>query len=355
MSAHADDIKQPTDPLTTAEIQALPADQIPLRHYLQRYTEILDQEGVEELMINQPGEMFVERAGKGMERIEDATITYASLRSLAQLVASYSGQSLNEVDTLLSASLPSGERVQIVLPPSCEPGKVCFSIRKPSSADHTLTSLSNLGVFDQVREPATGLTEVDEQLVELREKKQYIEFFALAVKAAKNIVVSGGTSSGKTTFANAMLKNIPEYERVITIEDVREVNVAQPNKVHLLASKGGQGTSRAGIGELFASCLRLRPDRIMLSEVRGPEAYDFLNSVTSGHPGSITTVHADSIRLAVERLARYVGDHESGRNIENREEYIRKSVDVIVQVKKNTRTGWRGVTDIFFEPDGQAL
>ena len=157
MSVQADDIKEPVDPLSTAQIQALPADQIPLRHYLQRYTEILDQDGVEELMINQPGEMFVERAGKGMERIEDSTITYQSLRSLAQLVASFSGQALNDVNTLLSASLPSGERVQIVMPPSCEPGKVCFSIRKPSTADHTLTSLSELGVFDQVREPPRDL------------------------------------------------------------------------------------------------------------------------------------------------------------------------------------------------------
>ena len=151
------------------------------------------------------------------------------------------------------------------------------------------------------------------------------------------------------------MKNIADYDRIITIEDVREVHPSQPNTVHLLASKGGQGTAKAGISELFASCLRLRPDRIMLSEIRGKEAYDFLNSVTSGHPGSITTVHADSIRSAVERLARYVGDHESGRNIQNREEYIKKSVDVIVQVNKDNRTGWRGVTDIWFEADEQGI
>ena len=152
-----------------------------------------------------------------------------------------------------------------------------------------------------------------------------------------------------------MLKNIPRHERIITIEDVREVNVSQPNKVHLLASKGGTSTAKAGVGELFGACLRLRPDRIMLSEIRGAEAYDFLNSVTSGHPGSITTIHADSVHLAIQRLARYVGDHESGRNIDDREGYIRNSVDIIVQVRKDLKTGWRGVTDIYFDPDKQDL
>lgn len=227
---------QPNDPidaefLETAVIREMPADQVPLQHYLQKYTAILEQDGVEELMINQPGEMFVERAGKGIERIVDETITYQALRSLAQLIASFSKQALNEVDTLLGASLPTGERVQIVMPPSCEEGKVCFAIRKPSTADHTLSSLAELGVFREVREPAAGYSEVDQQLLELRKERKFVEFFTLAVQSAKNIVVSGGTSSGKTTFANAMLKNIPQHERIITIEDVREVNVAQPNNL----------------------------------------------------------------------------------------------------------------------------
>ena len=348
---------EPVDPefLETAVIREMPPEQVPLQHYLQKYTAILEQEGVEELMINQPGELFVERAGKGIERIIDESITYQGLRSLAQLIATFSKQALNETDTLLGASLPTGERVQIVLPPSCEEGKVCFAIRKPSTADHTLSSLAELGVFKQVREPATGYSEVDRQLLEFRKQQRFVEFFTLAVQSAKNIVVSGGTSSGKTTFANAMLKNIPDHERIITIEDVREVNVSQPNKVHLLASKGGTSTAKAGVGELFGACLRLRPDRIMLSEIRGAEAYDFLNSVTSGHPGSITTVHADSVHLAIQRLARYVGDHESGRNIDDREGYIRNSVDIIVQVQKDLKTGWRGVTDIYFAPDAQDL
>lgn len=357
MNARPDTISNDSDleDLNTVQIAAMPADQIPLRHYLRKYTEILEQDGVEELMINQPGEMFVERAGKGIERIVDDTITFQGLKNLGQLVASYSGQAINDIETLLAASLPSGERVQIVMPPSCETGKICFAIRKPSAADHTLESLSNLGVFSKVREPATGYSDVDARLLELRNARNYVEFFKLAVESAKNIVVSGGTSSGKTTFANAMLKNIPHYERVITIEDVREVNIAQPNHVHLLASKGGTSTAKAGVGDLFGACLRLRPDRIMLSEIRGAEAYDFLNSVTSGHPGSITTVHADSVRLAIERLARYVGDHESGRNIDDRENYIRRSVDIIVQVQKDSRTGWRGVTDIYFDPDEQDI
>ena len=333
---------------------------LPLQVYLRPYAQILEESGVEEIMINQPGELYVEIAGKGIEKRVDLDTkgeqqTYKGLRSLAKLIATYSGQALNEVDTLLSASLPTGERVQIVLPPSVEPGHICFAIRKPSEADHSLESLDKLGAFRNVREPESGFSAEDKELLALRRDRKIVEFLAKAVTYKKNVVISGGTSAGKTTLANAMMKYIADYDRVITIEDVREVFPPQPNRVHLLASKGDQGTAKAGVGELFAACLRLRPDRIMLSEIRGMEAYDYLNSVTSGHPGSITTVHADSIRSAVERLARYVGSHPSGRNIHDLEGYIRKSVDVIIQVNKDNSTGWRGVTDIWFEPDEQGI
>lgn len=322
----------------------------PLVHYLQKYSDLLEQDGVEEIMINSPGQMYVEQAGRPMYKIVDDTITFESLEQLAQLVASYSNQAINKTQTLLSASLPTRERVQIVMPPSCEPGRLYFSIRKPSSSNHTLDSLAGLGVFDRVMQNGDEDVSVDRQLQSLLDQQQYQAFLALAVQSSKNIVVSGGTSSGKSTFANALLKHIPLYERIITIEDVREVVLDQDNAVHLLASKGGTSTAKAGVSELFGACLRLRPDRIMLSEIRGPEAYDFLNSITSGHPGAITTVHADSPRLAVERLARYVGDHQSGRLIDNKEKYIQQAVDVIVQVKKDLKTGWRGVTRIDFTP-----
>ena len=323
----------------------------PLQHYLKTFSDILDQDGVEEVMINTPGFIFIEKAGQLIYKIEDASVTLESLRQLANLIASYSNQAVNKTDTLLSASLPSGERVQIVMPPSCESDRIYFSIRRPSGEDHTLTSLASLGLFDRVDDTLKDeAQDVDATLSALLAKKEYMAFLKYAVEQEKNIVVSGGTSSGKTTFANALVKLIPIYERIITIEDVREVHLLQENAVHLLASKGSTSTAKAGISDLFGACLRLRPDRIMLSEIRGAEAYDFLNTITSGHPGAITTVHADSPRLAIERLARYIGDHPSGRLIEQKEAYIRQAVDVIVQVKKDKKTGWRGITGIEFNP-----
>ena len=322
----------------------------PLQHYLKRYSEILNQDGVEEIMINSPGSMFIEKAGQPIYEIVDPEITYESLKQLSNLVASYSKQMVNSKNTLLSASLPTGERVQIVLPPSCETGKICLCIRKPSSDNHSLESLKALGVFDRIAPLEDTHKALNDRLKSLLSNHKYVEFLKLSVESAKNVVISGGTSSGKTTLANALLKHIPSHERVITIEDVREVFLEQENKVHLLASKGSVSTAKADISDLFGACLRLRPDRIMLSEIRGAEAYDFLNSITSGHPGAITTVHADSVRLAIERLARYVGDHPSGLMINDKEKYIRQAIDVIVQVQKDNKTGWRGITDIQFTP-----
>lgn len=324
---------------------------LPLLHYLKKYSSLLDQEGVEEIMINKPGVMFVEKAGRGIQKIEDPDVTFDSLQQLSQLIASYSNQAINKVDTLLSASLPTGERIQIVMPPSCEPGCIYFAIRKPSRDNHTLESLEDLGVFDRLLTDDQSSIHINEQLQTLLHEKDFKAFLQLAVQSAKNIVISGGTSSGKTTLANALLKHIPINERIITLEDVREVVLDQENTVHLLASKGSTSTAKAGVSELFGACLRLRPDRIMLSEIRGAEAYDFLNTITSGHPGAITTIHADSPRLAVERLARYVGDHPSGRLIANKEAYIQQAVDIIVQVRKDLKTGWRGIVDIEFTPN----
>ncbi|MBL4571597.1 MAG: P-type DNA transfer ATPase VirB11 [Gammaproteobacteria bacterium] len=320
----------------------------PILAYLEKFDEYLSQPGVEEVMVNGPAKIFVEKAGAGIKQHENLLIDMQFLESFSQLVATYSNQTINEKATLLSASLPTGERIQIVRPPSCESNMIYLSIRKPNPANLTLEDMEKAGGLITRTFGTSKSTENNGELQNKLSSKDIAGFLKLAVLSRKNIVISGGTSSGKTTLANAMMKVIPMHERIITIEDVREVDILQPNAVHLLASKGRQGTSTAGIGELFAACLRLRPDRIMLSEIRGKEAYDFLNSVTSGHPGSITTVHADSIRYAVERLSRYIGDHESGRSITNPEIYVRQCVDVFIQVNKNSEDGWRGITDIQF-------
>ena len=153
------------------------------------------------------------------------------------------------------------------------------------------------------------------------------------------------TSTGKTTFANAMLKEVPVHERLLSIEDTRELRFSHPNYVALVASKGDQGLSRATIASLLESALRMRPDRIFLGEIRGKEGFSFLQAVNTGHPGSLTTLHANSPLSAFERLA--LMTLEAGLGLSKAEviDYVKFIVPIVVQL---TRSPKRGVSEIYF-------
>ena len=141
------------------------------------------------------------------------------------------------------------------------------------------------------------------ELKKLLSKNKVHEFLTKAVQSHQNIVISGGTSTGKTTFLNALLQEIPLDERIITIEDTREVNAPHGNMLNLIAAKGDQGKALITIQDLLEATLRLRPDRIILGELRGKEAYTFLRAINTGHPGSICTLHADSPKGAIDQLS----------------------------------------------------
>ena len=172
-----------------------------------------------------------------------------------------------------------------------------FAIRKQVIKEMRLDDYRRLGSFEQVAAAQDGaLSQTDRQLCEHLDAGRIEEFIRLAVVNSYSILLSGGTSSGKTTFLNAILKEVPADERIITIEDTREVNPIQQNHLPLVASKGDQGEARVTVETLLQASMRLRPDRIFLGEIRGAEAYSFLRAINTGHPGSITTVHADSLR-----------------------------------------------------------
>jgi type IV secretion system protein VirB11 len=166
----------------------------------------------------------------------------------------------------------------------------------------------------------------------------------MAVQARKNIVIAGGTSTGKTTFLNALLKEIPDHERLILIEDAPEIQITHSNAVGLVAVRGEQGEAKVTTEDLMQASLRLRPDRIILGELRGREAASFLRAVNSGHPGSITTLHADSPRGAVDQLTLMV--LQAGLNLGRLEiaDYVRGIIDVFVQLTR--RDGKRMVSRI---------
>lgn len=324
-----------------------------LNSELREIRELLSGENVTEISINSPGMAFVEASGKITPHAVPS-LTFDRLMLLATLIASSNGQSINETKPILSGSLPDGERIQVVIPPCVEPGHVCMSIRKPSGVSFSLADYKNAGAFDGVViSDGKSLSANDRELASLLKQGDLATFVEKAVLYKKNIIVSGGTSTGKTTFGNALVDTIPLDERLITIEDTREAVLKQPNRVHLLCSKGGQGTAKVDVQDLLEACLRLRPDRLLLSELRGAEAFSFLRAVNTGHSGSITTLHADSPKGAYEQLVLMVT--QAGLGLKRAEilEYIHSVVEVVIQLKRIN--GKRQISEIYFEHYEQAM
>ena len=165
-----------------------------------------------------------------------------------------------------------------------------------------------------------------------------------AVRAKRNLLISGGTSTGKTTFLNALLREIPADERLILIEDTPELELTHRNAIGLLAARSALGEAEVRAEDLLMAALRMRPDRIILGELRGPEAFSFLRAVNTGHPGSMTTIHADSPLRAVEQLALLVLQAGSGLVRDDVRHYVRESIDVFVQLDR--QAGRRRVAQV---------
>ena len=321
-----------------------------LETYLAPLRSVFDREGVSEISINGPGEAWVEVRGD-MIRESLPELTVSHLKTMGRLIAQSTEQMISEEMPLLSGTLPDGYRVQVVFPPACADGNVAFSIRKPTVMQLNLDSYEALGAFQSTvsREQVNPL---DAQLRELLDNGAIKDFIKLAIKAKKNIIVSGGTSTGKTTFVNAALREIPITERIITAEDAREINLEHiPNRVHLMSSKGGQGRAKVTTQELIEACLRLRPDRIIVGELRGAEAFSFLRAVNTGHPGSVSTLHADTPALAIEQLCLMVMQAGLGITREQIKEYVENVIHVIIQLKRGDR-GRRFVSEIYFKEGG---
>jgi len=306
----------------------------------------LDDPTVVEICVNRPGEVWVEVIGStSMQRFDVPGVTTTWLRHLTERVAANTDQSVSEEHPLLSAALPNGARFQAVLPPATETGGL--AIRKQVLADFSLDDYRARGAFKSTAtHDLHAMTDVDTKLCELLDLGHIEAFIRTAVRSRYSILVSGGTSSGKTTFLNAMLKEVPDDERIVTIEDTREVKPIQKNFLPLIASKGGQGQANVTIESLLQAAMRLRPDRIFLGEIRGGEAYSFLRAINTGHPGSISTVHADSPAGAFEQLALMVMQAGLGLKKEEILDYIKTVLPIVIQ--QSRRGGWRGTSAIYF-------
>jgi type IV secretion system protein VirB11 len=186
----------------------------------------------------------------------------------------------------------------------------------------------------------------DDLLQKYYRHNDVLKFIQVAIKSRKNILISGGTGTGKTTFLNACLKCIPNHERLITVEDTREVVVTQPNAVHLLFNEEDPQITASN---LFKVCLRLRPDRIFLSELRGAEVWPYLRAANSGHPGSLSTVHGDSPEGALTQLVFMMQQAGSTSSEERIREYIKSIIHIVIQLKRDPRPDrFMTVSEIYF-------
>ncbi|MCA1868371.1 P-type DNA transfer ATPase VirB11 [Agrobacterium genomosp. 3] len=290
-------------------------DSAVVRELLKPLSTYLQDPALYEVIVNRPGQVLTEGPG-GWRTHETPELTFEKLMRLARAVASFSHQSIDETRPILSATLPGDERIQIVIPPATGKNIVSITIRKPSSVDFSLDDLEEKGFFQETRATTAAPSSPDEELNEIYQTGRFKDFLRQAVIARKNIIISGATGSAKTTLSKALIKHIPANERVISIEDTPELVIPQSNHVRLFYSKGGQGLSTIGPRELLESCLRMRPDRILLQELRDGTAFYYIRNINSGHPGSITTVHANSATLAFAQLALLVKESEGGRGLE---------------------------------------
>ncbi|KAF0171183.1 MAG: type IV secretion system protein VirB11 [Alphaproteobacteria bacterium] len=319
----------------TSSATAMPAPF--LADALAPFARWLDDPQIIEILVDRSGAFWIERAGDAaLEEIADPRITQERLVRLARLVAASSAQRINTHHPLLSASLPSqgGERIQFLLPPAARHG-VAMAIRKQVVVDRSLADYAADGAFDGLEIARTAPADpADADLRALARRGDVASFLESAVAARKTILISGATSSGKTALLNALLAKVPAHERIVTIEDAPELRPPHRSVVSLIASRGDQGDAAVSPQALLEAALRLRPDRILLGELRGGEAFAFLRAVNTGHPGSLTTVHADSPESAYEQIALMA--LQSGVALSRADvlAYVRSIVRIVVQTAR---------------------
>ncbi len=315
----------------------------------------LDDPDITEICVNRPNEVFCERKGK-WERHEVVELTGRHLLSLATATAKFMSNDVSDIRPVLSAILPKGERIQIVQPPACEHETVSVTIRKPSYAVRLLEDYESQGFFSRIRPITNTLSADEKELQSLKENGRTMDFLRRAVQLKKVIVVAGETGSGKTTFMKGLMQAISSKERLITIEDVPELFLPNhPNHVHLFYPSEAKEEENAPVtaASLLKSCLRMKPDRILLAELRGGETFDFINVAASGHGGSITSCHAGSAELTFERLALMILQNRQGRMLPY--EVIRKLlylvVDVVLHIHNNAEEfNGRYITEVWYDP-----
>jgi type IV secretion system protein VirB11 len=319
----------------------------PLQHFL-------DDDAITEMTINQPKEVWV-KGFEGWECHNLEALTESHINSL--ITATYSYNNLRE-QAIGSLLMPDGSRCQVLRFPATLDDQVSFTIRKHSTVSFTLEQLEKGGAFNDWKDVSFNktveaasklkgfetITDKDKELIELKADGKIIEFLKKCVLRQKNVVIAGKTGSGKTTFAKALITEIPSEERIVTIEDVHELHLPNhPNHLHMMF---GSGQGRVTAFDALMSCMRVSPDRILLAELRGGETWEYLMSLNTGHPGGITTVHSNGAVHTFDRIAGLVKSSDVGRTVDMEaiKMILYSTVDVVLFFDK------RKLKEVYFDP-----
>jgi len=295
---------------------------VTIRHFLAPIVPFLDDPSVSEIMINNPNEIYIEKNGKVIKtdaKFESEDAYTAAINNVLQ----YTGKRLTEEHPLQDSRLPDGSRVHVILSPLSR-GGTCMNIRK----------------FAKIMFDAQHLIELGSWTPEA------MEYLRICVMAEKNLLVTGGTSSGKTSLLNVLSSFIPGHQRIVVIEDSAELELQQEHVISLEArSPDRYGRGGVSIRDLFRSSLRLRPDRIIIGECRGGEALEIIQAMTSGHAGSMSTLHADNPLDALSRLETLCMMSDVKMPLYALRAQVASAIDVVVQVTRFP-DGRRAVTEI---------
>ncbi|HDR1500988.1 P-type DNA transfer ATPase VirB11 [Pasteurella multocida] len=329
-------------------------ENVSLKQYIKSlFGDLFEKKEITEIVINKTGEIFYED-NQGFHvgtKDECERVTKENCEKFSNAVATFCGQKLSEKDPILSTTLPNDERIQIVIPPAVDKNQFSITIRKPMSKSLTLEQYQENGFFDDIV-IGEHTPKIDFDLADCLNKKDYLGFFRLAVSSGvKNIAIAGATGSGKTTFMKACFNEIPKNERLITIEDVRELfSNKHENIVNLLyPSEARKKDVSVTPASLLKSCLRMKPDRILLAELRAGEAFDYINAISSGHGGSITSLHAGTKDEVIRRLTLMTLQNETGSRLpyDTAKSIIEDTIDIIVHIGKIN--GQRRITSLYWK------
>ncbi len=288
--------------------------------FLRAIEPLIRDEEISDILVNGPDQVFIEKFGE-MQKVPGVTLTEKSLQVAIRNIARVLGDDISEEKPILDARLPDGSRVTAIIPP-CSVNGTSLAIRKFQSKLYGPQDLVRIGTLTA------------ELLLQLQ----------TAVELRKNILISGPAGTGKTTLLNALSNFIGPEERVILIEETAEIQIEKNNLVRLEARREQKGIPAISIRELLKATLRLRPDRIIVGEVRGGEAFDLLQALNTGHSGSLSTIHANSAAQAISRFATCV--LMSGIDLPYKviRQNIGESLDMVIQLQR--QAGKRAVAEV---------